>query len=40
MVCAAAGMSGVLRVTGDPGGAVHLAHGRVIGLHPPFFYDG
>jgi hypothetical protein len=35
MVCGAAGMSGVLRVTGDPGGAVHLAHGLVIGLATP-----
>ena len=31
-VCAAAGMSGVLRVTGDPGGAIHLAGGQVAAI--------
>ena len=35
LVCAAAGMSGVLRVTGDPGGAVHLARGRVVAIETP-----
>ena len=35
MVCAAAGMSGVLRVTGDPGGAIHLADGRVTAIETP-----
>jgi hypothetical protein len=31
-VCAAAGMSGVLRVTGDPGGTIHLADGQVAAI--------
>jgi hypothetical protein len=35
VVCAAAGMSGVLRVTGDPGGAIHLADGRVVAVETP-----
>ncbi len=35
MVCAAAGMSGVLRVTGDPGGAIHLTGGRVAAIETP-----
>ncbi len=35
MVCAAAGMSGVLRVTGDPGGAIHLTDGRVVAIETP-----
>jgi hypothetical protein len=35
MVCAAAGMSGVLRVTGDPGGAIHLTDGRVAAIETP-----
>jgi len=35
MVCAAAGMSGVLRVTGDPGGAIHLADGSVAAIETP-----
>ena len=34
-VCAAAGMSGVLRVTGDPGGAIHLADGRLAAIETP-----
>lgn len=29
MVCAASGTSGVLRITGDPGGTIHLANGLV-----------
>jgi hypothetical protein len=28
-VCAASGMSGVLRITGDPGGTIHLADGLI-----------
>jgi hypothetical protein len=35
MVCAAAGMSGVLRVTGEPGGAIHLADGLVTAIETP-----
>jgi hypothetical protein len=35
MVCAAAGMSGILRVTGDPGGAIHIADGRVTAIETP-----
>jgi hypothetical protein len=35
MVCSAAGMSGVLRVTGVPGGAIHLADGRVVAIETP-----
>lgn len=35
IVCAAAGMSGVLRVTGTPGGAVHLADGLVTAIDTP-----
>jgi len=35
MVCAAAGMSGTLRVTGDPGGAIHLTDGRVAAIETP-----
>ena len=35
MVCAAAGMTGVLRVTGDPGGAIHLADGLVTAIETP-----
>jgi hypothetical protein len=31
-VCAAAGMSGILRVTGDPGGAIHIADGLVAAI--------
>jgi hypothetical protein len=34
-VCAAAGMSGVLQVTGDPGGAVLFDSGRVTAIHTP-----
>ena len=34
-VCAAAGMSGVLRVTGDPGGAIHLVDGRIAAIETP-----
>lgn len=34
-VCAAAGMSGILRVSGDPGGAVHLVNGRVTAIETP-----
>ena len=33
-VCAAAGMSGILRVTGDPGGAIHIADGLVAAQLP------
>ena len=29
MVCAVSGTSGVLRITGDPGGTIHLADGLV-----------
>jgi len=35
IVCAAAGMTGVLRVTGDPGGAIHLADGLVTAIETP-----
>jgi hypothetical protein len=35
MVCAAAGMSGVLRVTGEPGGAIHLADGLLTAIETP-----
>ena len=35
MVCAAAGMWGVLRVTGEPGGAIHLADGLVTAIETP-----
>jgi hypothetical protein len=35
MVCAAAGMTGILRVTGDPGGAIHIAGGRVAAIETP-----
>jgi hypothetical protein len=35
MICQAAGMSGVLRVTGNPGGAVHLADGLVAAVETP-----
>jgi hypothetical protein len=35
MVCAAAGMTGILRITGDPGGAIHLADGRVAAIETP-----
>jgi hypothetical protein len=35
MVCAAAGMSGILRVTGDPGGAIHIADGLVAAIETP-----
>jgi hypothetical protein len=35
MICTAAEMSGVLRVTGTPGGAVHLADGLVTALETP-----
>jgi hypothetical protein len=35
VVAAVAGMSGVLRVTGDPGGTIHLADGRVVGIETP-----
>lgn len=35
MVCSAAGMSGVLRVTGAPGGAIHLADGLVVAIETP-----
>ncbi|MGA2830602.1 MAG: DUF4388 domain-containing protein [Streptosporangiaceae bacterium] len=34
-VCAAAGMSGTLRVTGHPGGAIHLVDGRVVAIETP-----
>ena len=34
-VCAAAGMSGILRVTGDPGGAIHIADGLVAAIETP-----
>ncbi|MGD0241731.1 MAG: hypothetical protein ABSB59_15585 [Streptosporangiaceae bacterium] len=34
-VCAAAGMTGVLRVTGDPGGAIHIADGLVAAIETP-----
>lgn len=34
-VCAAAGMSGTLRVTGHPGGAIHLVDGRVAAIETP-----
>jgi hypothetical protein len=33
--CAAAGMTGVLRFTGDPGGAVHIADGLVAAIETP-----
>jgi hypothetical protein len=35
MVCAAAGMSGVLRVTGEPGGAIHLTDGLLTAIETP-----
>jgi hypothetical protein len=35
MVCAAAEMQGVLRVTGNPGGAIHLAGGKVAAIETP-----
>jgi hypothetical protein len=35
MICAAAGMSGILRVTGDPGGAIHIADGLVAAIETP-----
>jgi hypothetical protein len=35
VVAAVAGMSGALRVTGDPGGTIHLADGRVAGIETP-----
>jgi hypothetical protein len=35
VVAAVAGMSGALRVTGDPGGTIHLAGGRVVGIETP-----
>ena len=35
VVAAVAGMSGALRVTGDPGGTIHLADGRVVGIETP-----
>jgi len=34
-VCAAAGMSGALRVTGQPGGAIHFADGLVMAIETP-----
>jgi hypothetical protein len=34
-VCAAAGMTGVLRVTGNPGGAVHIDGGLVAAVETP-----
>jgi hypothetical protein len=34
-VCAAAGMSGILRVTGNPGGAIHIADGQVAAIETP-----
>ena len=34
-VCAAAGMSGILRVTGDPGGAIHICDGLVAAIDTP-----
>jgi hypothetical protein len=34
-VCAAAGMTGVLRVTGDPGGAIHIDGGLVAAIETP-----
>jgi len=33
--CTAAGLSGTLRVTGEPGGAIHLAGGRVSAIETP-----
>jgi hypothetical protein len=35
MACAAGGLSGVLRVTGDPGGTIHLAGGTVAAIETP-----
>jgi hypothetical protein len=35
VVAAVAGMSGALRVTGDPGGTIHLVDGRVVGIETP-----
>jgi hypothetical protein len=35
VVAAVAGMSGALQVTGDPGGTIHLAGGRVVGIETP-----
>jgi hypothetical protein len=35
MACAASGMSGALRITGDPGGTIHLADGLVTGIETP-----
>jgi hypothetical protein len=34
-VCAAAGMSGALRVTGNPGGAIHFVDGLVVAIETP-----
>jgi len=34
-VCAAAGMSGALRVTGNPGGAIYFADGLVVAIETP-----
>ncbi|HEY2262630.1 MAG TPA: hypothetical protein VGI96_08400 [Streptosporangiaceae bacterium] len=34
-VCAAAGMSGILRVTGNPGGAIHITDGLVAAVETP-----
>jgi hypothetical protein len=34
-VCAAAGMSGILRVTGSPGGAIHITDGLVAAVETP-----
>lgn len=33
--CAAAGLSGLLRVAGDPGGTIHFAGGRVAAIETP-----
>jgi len=35
VVAAVAGMTGALRVTGDPGGTIHLSDGRVVGIETP-----
>jgi hypothetical protein len=35
VVAAVAGMSGALRVTGDPGGTIYLADGRVVAIDTP-----
>jgi hypothetical protein len=35
LVAAVAGMSGALRVSGDPGGTIYLTDGRVVGIETP-----